>query len=57
MSRHLSSIDETKYRNIYFKNEEKKIIAASRKGRERQKPNKVALKTAGYKIWHWMPLV
>jgi hypothetical protein len=57
MSRHLSSTGDTKYRNVYLKHEEKKIIVASRRGRERQKHDKVALKSAGYKIWHWMALV
>jgi hypothetical protein len=57
MGRPLSSIGDMKYRNVYFKYKEKKIIAASRKGREGQKPSKVALKPAVYKIWHSMPLV
>jgi len=50
MGRHLSDIGDTKYRNVYFKNEKKKINAACKNGRERQKPTKVALKSAGYKI-------
>jgi len=57
MGRHLSTIGETKYRYVYFKNYEKKIIAAFRKGKERQKPSKVALKSVAYKIWHWKTLV
>ena len=50
---------DAKYRNVYFKNEEKEITAASRRGVGvgGQKPTKVALKSAGYKIWYWLPLV
>jgi hypothetical protein len=59
MGRHISSMGDAKYRNVYFKNEEKEITAASRRGVGvgGQKPTKVALKSAGYKIWYWLPLV